>query len=139
MVFNATFNNVSVILWRSVLLVEETGENHWPVASHWQILSHNVVSSTNRHEHEPNLYLSTRDVTIHWHTNVSHLFSFAIHESIKEIQFFQEIVVSWYILDHDLNIVSTLIRNTFLGGSRHGHDRIIVGFTTTCAISAYHH
>jgi hypothetical protein len=24
MVFNATFNNISVILWRSVLLVEET-------------------------------------------------------------------------------------------------------------------
>ena len=28
MVFNATFNNISVILWRSVLLVEETRENH---------------------------------------------------------------------------------------------------------------
>ena len=25
MVFNATFNNISVITWRSVLLVEETG------------------------------------------------------------------------------------------------------------------
>jgi hypothetical protein len=25
MVFNATFNNISVILWWSVLLVEETG------------------------------------------------------------------------------------------------------------------
>jgi hypothetical protein len=25
MVFDATFNNISVILWRSVLLVEETG------------------------------------------------------------------------------------------------------------------
>jgi hypothetical protein len=25
MVFNATFNNISVILWRLVLLVEETG------------------------------------------------------------------------------------------------------------------
>jgi len=25
MVFNVTFNNISVILWRSVLLVEETG------------------------------------------------------------------------------------------------------------------
>jgi hypothetical protein len=25
MVFNATFNNISVILWMSVLLVEETG------------------------------------------------------------------------------------------------------------------
>jgi len=34
MVFNATFNNISVILMRSVLLVEETGENHRPVASH---------------------------------------------------------------------------------------------------------
>ena len=44
--FNATFNNISVISWRSVLLVEETerpGENHRPVASHWQTLSHNVV------------------------------------------------------------------------------------------------
>ena len=28
MVFNAIFNNVSVISWQSVLLVEETGENH---------------------------------------------------------------------------------------------------------------
>ena len=37
MVFNVTFNNISIILWLSVLLVEETGvpgENHRPVASH---------------------------------------------------------------------------------------------------------
>ena len=46
MVLNATFNNILVISWWSVLLVEETGvleENHRPVASHWQNLSHNVV------------------------------------------------------------------------------------------------
>ena len=46
MVFNTTFNNISVISLRSVLLVEETrgpGENHRPVASHCQALSHNVV------------------------------------------------------------------------------------------------
>ena len=33
MMFNATFNNISVISWRSVTLVEETGEpgeNHLP-------------------------------------------------------------------------------------------------------------
>jgi hypothetical protein len=30
------------------LLVEETGENHRPVVSHWQTLSHNTVSSTPR-------------------------------------------------------------------------------------------
>jgi len=37
MAFNTTFNNISVISWQSVLLVEETGvpgENHRPVASH---------------------------------------------------------------------------------------------------------
>jgi hypothetical protein len=46
MVFNATFNNISVLLWWLVLLVEETRvpeENNRPVASHWQTLSHNVV------------------------------------------------------------------------------------------------
>ena len=43
MVFNATFNNISFISWRSVLLVEKTGENHWPATSHWQTLSLNVV------------------------------------------------------------------------------------------------
>ena len=37
MVFIATINNISVISWRSDLLVEETGvpgESHRPVASH---------------------------------------------------------------------------------------------------------
>jgi hypothetical protein len=51
MLFNVTFNNILVISWRSVLLVEETGvpgENHRPASSHWQTLSHNVVSSTSR-------------------------------------------------------------------------------------------
>ena len=46
MVFNATFHNISVILWRSVLFAEETrgpGQNHRPVASHGQTLSHNYV------------------------------------------------------------------------------------------------
>ena len=36
MVFNATFNNMSVISWLSVLLMEKTGvpgENHRPAAS----------------------------------------------------------------------------------------------------------
>jgi hypothetical protein len=37
MVFNATFNNISVIAWWSVLLVEEAGvlgKNHRPVANY---------------------------------------------------------------------------------------------------------
>jgi len=54
MVFNVTFNNISMISWRSVLSVEETGENHPPAASHRQTLSHNDVSSTLRHEWDSN-------------------------------------------------------------------------------------
>jgi hypothetical protein len=37
MLFNATFNNISVISWWSALLLDETGvpgENHRPAASH---------------------------------------------------------------------------------------------------------
>ena len=39
--FNATFNNISTISWRSVVLVEETGvpeENHRPVVSRQNFL-----------------------------------------------------------------------------------------------------
>jgi hypothetical protein len=45
MVFNATFNNISAISWRSVLLVEEIGV---PSTCRKSLtnLSHNVVSST---------------------------------------------------------------------------------------------
>ena len=46
MMYNATFNNISVISWQSILLVGKTGvpgENHRPTASHWQTLPHNNV------------------------------------------------------------------------------------------------
>jgi hypothetical protein len=56
-VFKATFNNISVISWQSVLLVEETGghgEKHRPVTSNCQTLSHNVVWSTLSYEWDSN-------------------------------------------------------------------------------------
>jgi hypothetical protein len=55
MVSNATFNNISVISWRVNFIGRGNqipGENHRPVASHLQTSSHNVVSSTPRHERE---------------------------------------------------------------------------------------
>ena len=58
MVFNVTFNNISAISLRLVLMVEETakpGENHRLPASHSQALSHNAVSSTPRHEQDSSL------------------------------------------------------------------------------------
>jgi hypothetical protein len=59
-VFNATFNNISAISFRSVLFVEETGirrEHRRPAANHWQTLSHNVVSSKPLHEQVSNSQL----------------------------------------------------------------------------------
>ena len=41
MVFNAAFNHISVILWQSVLLEEETGvhgENHQPVVNQTRLI-----------------------------------------------------------------------------------------------------
>ena len=55
--FSAPFNNISVISWQSVLLVEETGvpgENHRPVARQCQTLSDKVASSAPRHERDSN-------------------------------------------------------------------------------------
>ena len=34
MVFHATFNNILVISWWSVLLMEQSAESHTPVANH---------------------------------------------------------------------------------------------------------
>jgi len=33
----------------------------------------------------------------------------------------------------------TIKKNTIVPWGRHGRDRMVVGFTTTCAISTYHH
>jgi len=60
MVFNATFNNISFISWRSISLVKDTGvpgENHRPAASYSQTLSHNVALNTPRHERDSNSQL----------------------------------------------------------------------------------
>ena len=49
MVINAAFNNIAVISWRSVLLVEEPKEcskNQSSAARHWQTLSHSLYQDT---------------------------------------------------------------------------------------------
>ena len=58
--FNTTFNNISVISWLSVLLVEKTGvhrENHRSADVTDKLLSHNGISSTPRHKLDSNSQL----------------------------------------------------------------------------------
>ena len=96
MVFNATFNNISVILWWSVLFVEETGvpgENHRPATSHWQTLSHNVVLSKLRlsgiqtHVNGVNLIRYARNQKIGQPNNFARLVRFMVFNNIS--------VISW--------------------------------------------
>jgi hypothetical protein len=57
MVLNATFNNISVISWRSILLVEETGgpeENHRPTQITDKLSHMMLYSSTSRLERDSN-------------------------------------------------------------------------------------
>jgi hypothetical protein len=64
-VFNATFKNISVISWQSVLFMGETCvplENHQPAASHWKTLSHNVVSNPHHYKNRAHSFRDDR----HW-------------------------------------------------------------------------
>ena len=61
MVFNTTFNDISVVSWRSVLLVEQSrvpGEKttHLPQVTD-KLLSYNVELSRPHHERDTNLQL----------------------------------------------------------------------------------
>ena len=52
--FNATFNNISVISWHSVLLMKETGvseENHRPAAS--DLLSYTLYNIKKMYQVQP--------------------------------------------------------------------------------------
>jgi uncharacterized protein (DUF885 family) len=64
MVFNTTFNNIPVISWWSVLLVEETGVPGENLSEF-----HKVVSSTPRHERDTNSQLYKQSNTRQKHLN----------------------------------------------------------------------
>ena len=56
--FNATFNNISVISWWSVSLVEGPGENHRPVTLSQCCIEH---TSTERDSNSPTLMVLGTD------------------------------------------------------------------------------
>ena len=67
-------------------------------------------------------------------------------ELIKHVQICTKHLTVAAMMDHVINIITqtqsvneTFIQLHRLYGSRRGHDRMVVGFTTTCAISVYHH
>ena len=103
MAFNTTFNNISVISWRSVLLVEETRvprENHLPVASHWQTLSHNVVSSTSVGFELTTLVVICTDCTGSCKSNYHTILTMMVPKSTFVFFIGLNITRTWQFLQH---------------------------------------
>jgi hypothetical protein len=109
---NVTFNNISVISWRSVILVQETGgrgENHQP------------VEVTDKLYRIMFVHLTLMEIRTHNNDN-----------NKKERQ----------SLNCYLNIMQSYLQPSLLpiNRGRRGRDRMVVGLTTTYAIGdVYHH
>jgi hypothetical protein len=121
MVFNATFKNISVISWQSVLLVNETGvhgENPRPTASHWQTLWHYHALSN-----RPRL----SGIRTH---NVSD-FEILVCHNVKWILF------ELYFFSRDLHTRGCLISNPTLKNtySRYSHLQITIEWVNDCCLT----
>jgi hypothetical protein len=76
-------------------MVEETGipgENHRPVASHLQTLSHNVVSSTSCHEQDLNSQHFSGDSSLVSHNSSWSVRIFCSYHKILSDNFFSKFV-----------------------------------------------
>jgi hypothetical protein len=141
MVFNATFNNVSVTSWLSVLLVEETGVNHRHVANHWQTLPYytprlrgfeftTLVVVDNDSKGSCRSNYNTYD---HDHDGPSYLLE--LPKTLRWIAFNE----ARYDKYHHWAYLNEVNRVHLHTKGRRGGDWMVVGFRTTCAISAHHY
>ena len=109
MVFNATFNNISVISWLSVLLLEETrvhGEKHWPAASHWQICAiRYFILIINITIFKIKLFFSSSSLL--YHDQVFNIFQVYQYFTIISPFFLNLKNVHGYLLQHSLKLGGT--------------------------------
>ena len=106
MVFNTTFNNISAMSWRSVLLMEETwvpGENHRSAANHWQ--SHNDIHIEYEHTGKGNILLHKRSNIVRFQKQVTYKESFC-----NEIIPLDNIKKNDLILDQDFKTFLKFIK-----------------------------
>jgi hypothetical protein len=158
MVLNATFNNISVMSWRSVFISGGPGENHRPVTSHWQTSSRNLVSciSINKYvyslksvqQHHGSKFLSIlkyNKATIQFVFRIKYqadaslgmeLFSYKQYRGKMCLQQ----IIRFFMLQNRFSVLATydVQEIKMFLRRRRGRDRMVVGFRTTCAISAYH-
>jgi hypothetical protein len=130
------------------------GENHRPVTSHWQTLLHNAVSK---------LILSWLCTGLFWLLEKGYRKSVLIFISLlKKIIYLyyswknssSTILLNYFVTSYNVfktdkksltrypvwALSSVCLSKLLISyWDRHGRDHMVAGFTTTCAISAYHH
>jgi hypothetical protein len=91
-VFNTTFTNISVTTFVAEIGVPR--EINRPVASHWQHLSHNVLSSTPRHEWGSNSQLKW------WWVTIAHVFVYNYHSTTTaQVQLRWKVIVLLILME----------------------------------------
>ena len=144
MVFNAAFNHISVISWGSVsvcVCVEETGEpgeNHRPVASHWQTLSHNLYILHLAMNGVRTLVVIGTDCTGSWMSNYHHTITTTTTSGYRCLapiatalctvaQLYRGCHIYWWRKPRSFGHLPT----TFYHITLHGNDRKSIKLTTT--------
>ena len=80
-----------------------------------------------------NIY--TTKYTKFFSNNISSEFSI---EKKKVMKYTRQVVLASFLINPNFGCCQLYI-NLINSRGRRGRDRMVVGFTTTCAISAYHH
>ena len=134
LVFNATFSSISAISWRPVLVVEEAGEP--------PTMGNQLVSFITKPGAIPRR-IGDRLVT-HWATQAQWILCFFVICAfllfvLFVLLLFCYFVICAFLLFYFNATLQSILGNTQCTGAHRGRYRIVVGFTTTYAISAYHH
>jgi len=106
------------------------------------LLGTSLVRTTNGMQYRPrcNIFTSLGNALLFMYICKGRLVK--ISENIAFL-FYKEINIKYLILCIIRSFISgkpfTILLISDIPGGRRGHDRMVVGFTTTYAISAYHH
>jgi hypothetical protein len=154
MVFNATFSNISLISWRSVLLKIDNLIQNEVLSSSWSYgsciynnLCNQCLSPLKLYGRTPFMARCTRYNIIFYVLTTTYWFGNPPGPGLGQAQWCGGVKLvnrnlalsSDYWISNDNTEINEQSAPMYLNRYCRRHDRMVVVFTTTCAISAFHH